>query len=149
VTCIRTQVMLTPGGCGAQSITTSHHTSPHLISSQLLLFPSRSPSTFTLAFTMYQSLPSPAANLSVCLPACLSICDTTSVTSTFSFYSVGALEGFLCKRVRTDSLSLIEAWQFSDQRLDSTLGRSDGKVKQNLLSVWRLVVWCAGLRGGG
>ena len=35
----------------------------------------------------------------------------------------------LCKYIRTDSLNLIEAWMFSDQRLASTLGRSDGKVE--------------------
>lgn len=40
----------------------------------------------------------------------------------------GEIEGLLCKIVRVDCLNLIEAWQFSDMRIDSTLGRSDGKV---------------------
>jgi Acyl-CoA oxidase len=55
---------------------------------------------------------------------------STSLKSYISFDYTGAIEGLLCKRVRTDCLSLIEAWQFSDQRLDSTLGRSDGKVSR-------------------
>jgi hypothetical protein len=44
------------------------------------------------------------------------------------FSMIGEIESILCKLIRIDCLNLTEAWQFSDQRIDSTLGRSDGKV---------------------
>jgi hypothetical protein len=38
----------------------------------------------------------------------------------------------LCAALVDDSIKLVEAWQISDTRLDSTLGRSDGKYMEAL-----------------
>jgi len=38
----------------------------------------------------------------------------------------------LCAALVDDSINLVEAWQISDTRLDSTLGRSDGKYMEAL-----------------
>lgn len=42
------------------------------------------------------------------------------------------VEGLLCAVVRADAVNLVEAWQFSDRRLDSTLGRADGHYAEAL-----------------
>ena len=48
------------------------------------------------------------------------------------FTHLGTLQGLLCAALRRDAVNLVESWQFSDARLDSTLGRSDGKYVEAL-----------------
>ena len=60
------------------------------------------------------------------------------------FFACGVLQGEkdmlmlqkatkeLCRTIKNDSLNLCEAWNFSDTRLDSTLGRHDGEYVQAL-----------------
>ena len=36
---------------------------------------------------------------------------------------ISTVEGMLCAILRTDAVNLVEAWKFSDVRLDSTLGQ--------------------------
>ena len=38
----------------------------------------------------------------------------------------------ICSDLQVDLVNLVEAWQISDVRLDSTLGRSDGKYVEAL-----------------
>ena len=40
----------------------------------------------------------------------------------------------LCQSISVDALNLIESWQFSDQRLASTIGSSDGRPYENLMN---------------
>ena len=37
---------------------------------------------------------------------------------------ISAVEGILCAVLRIDAVNLVEAWKFSDVRLDSTLGNN-------------------------
>jgi acyl-CoA oxidase len=48
------------------------------------------------------------------------------------FTHLGTLQGLLCAALRRDAVNLVDSWQFSDARLDSTLGRSDGKYVEAL-----------------
>ena len=53
------------------------------------------------------------------------------------FTQLGRLQGLLCAVLRRDAVNLVESWQFSDARLDSTLGRSDGKYVEALFDAAR------------
>eukprot|EP00605_Chrysophyceae_sp_TOSAG23-4_P002485 GSChrysophyteH1.ASY1.ANO1.2748.1 assembled CDS len=68
----------------------------------------------------------------------------TILSSSGLFFACGVLQGEkdmlmlqkatkeLCRTIKNDSLNLCEAWNFSDTRLDSTLGRHDGEYVQAL-----------------
>ena len=53
----------------------------------------------------------------------------------FSFLKSAIADGIyqLCDRIRPDSVNLIEAWQFSDFRIGSSIGSSDGHIYDNLI----------------
>ena len=49
-----------------------------------------------------------------------------------SIHLVRAAVEIICSDLQVDLVNLVEAWQISDVRLDSTLGRSDGKYVEAL-----------------